>query len=325
MKIITPEVKIMRTGLETDFMTPEQFIEKVGRTCYKSEDKITETSAEKFVSGLIKHGHEAMIEHWSLVFRTDEDTYDWFMREYEDLVSDLDIKVENHPRPLLRFTCSDELTDDPRYIISGNIRAWRDFAKACIEKCGILPIDMFHIVKHDYPTFFPEYLKYVPEEFPYNDMIPISISELTEAERKIHQDVTMKFVCDRGVTHEVVRHRVASFAQESTRYCNYAKDQFGNEITVVRPSWCDENSLFYGYWKQFCAEAEYNYISMLNIGATPQEARSVLPHSVKAELIVTMNLDGWEHFFKLRCAPDAQPDMREVAIMARDLFEKEVV
>lgn len=324
MKIIAPEVKIMRTGPETDFMTPEQFIEKVGRTCYKSEDKITETSAEKFVSGLIKHGHEAMIEHWSLVFRTDYIAYDSISFDCNVLQQDLNTRVGDYLRSFIRLTDYEDENGDIRYVVSGNMRAWRDFIKAYVYKFDMIPNYMHGMVRN-YPVFFPEYQDYVPTIISNTFLIPISISELTEAERKIHQDVTMKFICDRGVTHEVVRHRVASFAQESTRYCNYAKDQFGNEITVVRPSWCEEGSKRYELWKKACDKSESNYFDLLIAGATPQEARSVLPHSVKAELIVTMNLDGWEHFFKLRCAPDAQPDMREVAIMARDLFEKEVV
>lgn len=324
MKIIAPEVKIMRTGLETDFMTPEQFIEKVGRTCYKSEDKITETSAEKFVSGLIKHGHEAMIEHWSLVFRTDYATYNNMRSDWNDLMHDKNVECATELRPFIRFTDRIDDNGNDRFIISANMRAWRDHVKACVKAMGHIP-QYLHGVVNNYHLFFPEYQYYIPGIIMNDKLIPISISELTEAERKIHQDVTMKFVCDRGVTHEVVRHRVASFAQESTRYCNYAKDQFGNEITVVRPSWCDEGQMVYTVWYNGCKDCESNYFMLLSEGATPQEARSVLPSSLKAELIVTMNLDGWEHFFKLRCAPDAQPDMREVAIMAHDLFEKEVV
>jgi thymidylate synthase (FAD) len=133
----------------------------------------------------------------------------------------------------------------------------------------------------------------------------------------------MKFVCDRGVSHEMVRHRVASFAQESTRYCNYSGDKFGGEITVVRPSWCSEGTNIYDIWKEGCLKAEEAYFNLLAASGVPQEARSVLPNSTKTEIIVTMNLDGWDHFFSLRCPGNAHPDMREVANMAASLFEEE--
>ena len=135
----------------------------------------------------------------------------------------------------------------------------------------------------------------------------------------------MRFVCDRGVSHEMVRHRVASFAQESTRYCNYSLDKFGKEITVVRPSWCGQDSDLYKRWYEGCKLAESAYFALVDEGATPQEARSVLPNSTKTEIIVTMNLDGWDHFFCLRDNAAAHPDMREVAAMAHCLYNKKVM
>ena len=154
--------------------------------------------------------------------------------------------------------------------------------------------------------------------------MPISVGELSDYERQVHQDITVKFICDRGVSHEIVRHRVASFAQESTRYCNYSQDKFGNEITVIRPSWCGEGEDKYTAWKVGCQNAESAYFNMLADGATPQEARSVLPNSLKTEIIVTMNCDNWKHFFTLRCPSNAHPDMREVANMAAALFDQKV-
>lgn len=308
MNIITPSVEILRTGLETEVVTPEQFIEKVGRTCYKSEDKITDDSAAKFVGNLIKRGHEAMIEHWNLVFKTDMDWYHEFLSDWEMLT----------PRkPYLRFT------DIDKFVISGNMRAWRDYAKACVNDLGYIPRYMYGIIRN-YPLFFPEYQDYVPPIIVNDILTPVSINELSKAERNTHMDVTVKFVCDRGVSHEMVRHRVASFAQESTRYCNYGLDKFNNEITVIRPSWCGPDRTVYDIWKKGCEDAEKTYFAMLDDGATPQEARSVLPNSLKTEIIVTMNLDGWNHFFDLRCPPNAQPDMREVANMARYMFDIEI-
>ena len=129
-----------------------------------------------------------------------------------------------------------------------------------------------------------------------------------------HNSISVKFVCDRGVSHEIVRHRIASFAQESTRYCNYSNDKFGNEITVIEPFFFDKNSEEYKVWWACCATAEVDYFRLIKLGRSPQEARSVLPNSLKTEIVVTMNLREWRHFFRLRCASVAHPQMREIAI-----------
>lgn len=323
MRIIEPSVEIMRTGLEKDFYAnPEQFIEKVGRTCYKSEDKITEDSAARFVSGLVKRGHEAMIEHWNLIFKVQPFWYEQILDDYETLRSSTNLNLKTQMRPYLRFTSHEYSTGDVRCLVSGNMRAWRDFVKACTEGFGFIP-QYLHGVIRCYNLFFPEYQYYIPGIIQNDKLIPVSVNELNDRERQVHQNVTVKFICDRGVSHEIVRHRVASFAQESTRYCNYGLDKFGNEITVIRPSWCKEGEALYDIWKGGCAENEETYFAMLNAGATPQEARSVLPNSLKTEIIVTMNLDGWKHFFGLRCTPDAHPDIQEVAKMAKFMFKHE--
>ena len=319
MKIIEPSVEIMRTGLETETVTPEQFIERVGRTCYKSEDKITDDSAAKFVGNIIKRGHEAVVEHWSLIFKTDRDYYYRFVYEWNYILHNCDKYKDEHLRPFLRFTDYTAKDGEERYIVSGNMRAWRDFIGAYIQKFGHLARYLHGIVR-SHPLFFPEYLVYTPEIF-FNDiLVPISVNDLTDIERKVHQDVTVKFICDRGVSHEIVRHRVASFAQESTRYCNYSQAKFDHEITVVRPSWCNKGNDRYKRWFEGCLNAENGYFSLLDEGCTPQEARSVLPNSLKTEVVVTMNLEGWQHFFNLRCSPAAHPDMQEVANMTRELF-----
>jgi thymidylate synthase (FAD) len=129
-----------------------------------------------------------------------------------------------------------------------------------------------------------------------------------------HYNITVKFVCDRGVSHEIVRHRIASYAQESTRYCNYSNDKFGNEITVIEPCFWNNDLSQYEKWQLACEDAESWYFDLIESGATPQEARSVLPNSLKTEIVVTMNLREWRHFFKLRTASTAHPQMREVTI-----------
>lgn len=192
MKIINADV---------EFITPIdgaailKRLEQCGRVCYKSEAKITDTSAPAFVAGIIKRGHEAVLEHCSF---------------------------------------------------------------------------------------------------------------------------TVKFICDRGVSHEIVRHRVASYCQESTRYCNYSKDGFGSEITVIKPCFLYPNTDGFNLWEEGCLFAEQTYFNLLESGCTPQEARSVLPNSLKTEVVMTANIREWRHFLKLRCSPAAHPQMREVALILLD-------
>lgn len=140
-----------------------------------------------------------------------------------------------------------------------------------------------------------------------------------------HEKITVRFICDRGVTHEIVRHRLASYSQESTRYCNYAKDKFGNEITVIDPSYAfnwEKDSEIYERWWQSCAEAENNYFSLLDLGATAQQARAVLPNSLKTEIVMTANLREWRWFFEKRAHKAAHPQMKELAYPLRDEFRK---
>lgn len=323
MKIIVPSAEILHSGLEKDFMTPEQFIEKVGRTCYKSEDKITDDSAAKFVSALIKRGHEAMIEHWNLIFKTDVLWYEQMIDDYNMLINNCNIQLAERLRYFLRFT--DQTVDGySRCIVSGNMRAWRDFVEAYITGFGFMPGYLYSVI-HRYPLFFPEYQDWVPKNYYGDVLIPITVSDLVgKAEHDVHHCVTVKFTTDRGVSHEIVRHRTSSFAQESTRYCNYAQDKFGNEITVIRPSWCNSDTDIYHEWELSCCRAEGDYFTMLDHGATPQQARSVLPSSLKTEVIMTTNLQGWDHFFFLRCARDAHPDIQELANMTQQLFDGEL-
>lgn len=138
-----------------------------------------------------------------------------------------------------------------------------------------------------------------------------------------HFNVTVKFICDRGVSHEIVRHRLASYCQESTRYCNYSKDSFDSEITVIEPLFLIPDTFGYDEWKEACQTAEGAYFNLLEWGCTPQEARAVLPNSLKTEVVMTANLREWRHFFKLRCAKAAHPQMREVAIpLCKELQKK---
>ena len=129
-----------------------------------------------------------------------------------------------------------------------------------------------------------------------------------------HAGFSVKLICDRGVSHELVRHRMASFAQESTRYCNYSKGRFRGEIAVVKPNFLDEKSALYGEWEAACRYAEKAYFAMLDNGATAQEARSVLPNSLKTEVVMTANLREWRHILRLRCSSHAHPQMKELMV-----------
>ncbi len=130
-----------------------------------------------------------------------------------------------------------------------------------------------------------------------------------------HEKATVMFIIDRGVSHELVRHRVgAAYSQESTRYCSYNKDKFGKEITVIEPYFLLGKTEAYGLWQEACLTIEKNYMAMLQSGCSAQEARSILPNSLKTEIVVTYNLREWRHFFRLRCDQAAHPQMRQAAI-----------
>ncbi len=143
-----------------------------------------------------------------------------------------------------------------------------------------------------------------------------------------HEKVSVRVICDRGVTHEIVRHRLASYSQESTRYCNYTKDKFGGEISVIEPcfwlSGSDEDREKQKTWRDAMEASEKAYLRLIELGASAQEARSVLPNSLKTEIVMTMNLREWRHFFRLRTAPGSHPQMREVAIPLLEEFKKRI-
>lgn len=139
-----------------------------------------------------------------------------------------------------------------------------------------------------------------------------------------HEKLTVKFICDRGVTHEIVRHRIASYSQESTRYCNYSKDKFGNELTFIRPCFWADDSEEYAVWKQAMVDIEKTYVKLISLGAKPEEARSILPNSLKTEIVCTMNLREWRHFFRLRTAERAHPQIREISVALLDELKKRI-
>lgn len=289
MKLIESSVQIIE---EKD---PYKMIELAGRTCYKSEDKITENSAKEFVDRMIKLGHGAMLEHGTIYLKID--------------------KTEDGHLPPARLYWSD-----------GNHKKYTK------------------VRKHGNSIYVTTNLRVIVENNRLDDL-QYQVEPTEHHEKRI----TAKFICDRGVSHEFVRHRVFSFAQESTRYCGYSKDKFGNDITYIIPSWLDLPEGKYSNWDndwcdvselkllypevdnlsdpancflQSIKNAEYYYFMLINRGWKPQQARQVLPNATKTELVMTGFESDWEHFFSLRCSGAAHPDAKKLADELYKLIHK---
>jgi len=278
-------------------------IELAARTCYKTEDAVKDGSDEQIVSMLIARQHTAMLEHGDYIFLVDDykilDNVAYCLHRHE--------KDTGHR---IRLFFTDKAS---RPIISGNIRAWRELMASNSMAAWYFSgaID---------PIFIGDI---VPEE---ERVVDGRIHQLHYAdlkgglEQRVHLRQTVRFTVDRGVTHEFVRHREMSFAQESTRYCNYTQDKFGNEITVIEPCFLEEGTEKYSLWKRQCMSAETAYTTMLHLGMKPQEARTVLPHSTKADLIVTGTLGQWRSFFDLRALEVTGPAHPQAAEVAKALL-----
>ena len=287
MKLIESSVQIIE---EKD---PYKMIELAGRTCYKSEDKITEDSAKEFVDRMIKLGHGAMLEHGTIYLKID--------------------KTEDGHLPPARLYWSD-----------GNHKKYT------------------RVRKHGNSIYVTTNLRVIVENDRLDDL-QYQVEPTEHHEKRI----TAKFICDRGVSHEFVRHRVFSFAQESTRYCDYSKDKFRNDITYIIPSWLDLPEGKYSDWDndwcdvselkllypevdnlsdpancflQSIKNAEYYYFMLINRGWKPQQARQVLPNATKTELVMTGFESDWEHFFELRCSGAAHPDAKKLADELKSLM-----
>ena len=294
MKLIKSSYKIIpqEAGLEGIYKA----IEMAGRTCYKSEDKITDTSAKEFVDRMIASGHNAMLEFGTIYLKCPISVYYVECGEVEETDNPLDSYLDNAYSKGIEVWNQDKSKKGYCYITT-NLRV---------------------LVENNWL----EDLQYICEPTEYH-------------EKRVH----VKFITDRGISHELVRHRVFSFAQESTRYCNYSKDKFGNELTFIIPSWFSEEkqaniSLKYSdligennaelLCKQFLCNSEITYNKLLEEGWKPQEARAVLPNSLKTELVVTGFISDWKHFFELRDSSNAHPDMQAlVAPLHKEFKDKE--
>lgn len=281
MKLIKPSFTILHQapGLEGIYKQ----IELAGRTCYKSEDKITPDSAKAFVERMINSGHGAMLEHGTVYLGMPIETI-------IPIEANGWGKYESNKYSKGGVVCS--INGEKRVAITTNLRV--------LVENGWL-----------------DDLQYICEPTKYHE-----------------KRITVRFICDRGVSHEFVRHRVFSFAQESTRYCNYSKDKFGNELTFIQPCYLNEAELAqYGPYHLvsrnkspesifICSlnNAEKDYLTLIESGWKAQEARAVLPNALKTELVMTGFVTDWQHFFDLRCASNAHPQARELAIPLYEEF-----
>jgi thymidylate synthase (FAD) len=289
MKLIKPSFEIIeqQPGLEGIYKQ----IEQAGRTCYKSEDKITEDSAKGFVDRMIKSGHGAMLEHGTVYLSIP-------YNEAYSLLPDTNWVIDSYgknPYSIIRL-------HGPYFYVTTNYRV--------LVENGWL-----------------DDLKYLCEPAEHH------------AKR-----ITVKFIMDRIGSQSFCRHRVFSFAQESTRYCNYSRDKFNNEVTFILPCWVtdihSENSydmeLLNNYplaetenmspesieFIRSLVYGESSYFTLLEAGWKPQQARTVLPNALKTELVMTGFINDWKHFFDLRCATNAHPQAQELAIPLREEFVK---
>lgn len=290
MKLIESSVQIIE---EKD---PYKMIELAGRTCYHSQDKITEDSAKEFVDRMIKLGHGAMLEHGTIYLTLDGE--DPNLR-----------KIQNNP----------------------------------YTKVNIIPYEV--LTEGNYTISYKAYITTNLRVLVENNLKELLCYQVEPTEHH-EKRITAKFICDRGVSHEFVRHRVFSFAQESQRYCNYNKDKFNNELTFIKPTWLDIPTGDYTYWDgDWCDidnmkiqlpsdngvadnflwclnNAGMQYRLLINKGLKPQEARGVLPNATKTELVMTGFESDWEGFFKLRCSGAAHPDARKLADELYKLIHK---
>lgn len=287
MKLIKPSFEILdqQCGLEGIYKQ----IEIAGRTCYKSEDKITENSAKEFVDRMIKSGHGAMLEHGTV--------YLYFKYNCYNIQDDIFInKYKNNKYSIVN---SIGLDDNPE-------NDYKDiYGEDGLGLCQYAITTNFRVLVEN---GWLDDLQYICEPTEYHE-----------------KRVSVKFICDTGVSHEFVRHRVFSFAQESTRYCDYTKDRFNRELTFIKPLWIsnipitditEDEKVFLEYLKN----VEDTYFFLRDSNWTPQEARAVLPKCVKTELVMTGFVSDWRHFFELRDAASAHPQAKELAHPLHETF-----
>lgn len=296
--------------MDSENMSPAQFIEKIGRICYKSEDKITDTSAEKFIKMLESNKHYAMLEHYHIYIKAPSQFVNRFSDRLNKLYSSINVIASYNAgvRNFVNITINGD--DDYKYgYISGSIRAFLELSELSVLQAEINLDDVFNSIAKAIPEFKDKFSNNKPIESDIKILTPKQFIEDVKSGNNVtaaneilrkHLTHTVLFTCDRGVTHELVRHRVASYAMESTRYCNYSKGKFDSKITVVQPVFWQIDSPEYNAWLNACIAANDAYISLINNGAAPQQARDILPHSVKADIVITATETEWQHILNLR-------------------------
>ncbi|MGD9947748.1 MAG: FAD-dependent thymidylate synthase [Desulfobulbus sp.] len=304
MRIIEPSVTILD---ELDQQSLPVRIEFCGRICYKSEDKIDNQSAVPFVRKMSEYGHNSVLEMGVTTFTLTTLT-----------VEAVDAFFFQQPK----FLQIDRL-NERTLLISGSVRAF-------IEMALTHPNDhvsraLVHALQQEHPYFF-ETLDWRPcpeaEQVSVKKVSLADLEQLPQEQFAKHRYLAVKFIVNRAVTHELVRHRPCTFLQESQRYCRYSADKFGNEVTFIKPVFFSEATDEYAIWKQSMEAMEAQYFRLLET-STPQAARTVLPNSCKTEIIVYANLQEWKHILTLRTSSAAEPSMREVMIpLQRMLREK---
>jgi len=272
-------------------------LEACGRICYKSEEKITVDSALPFVKKIAEHGHNSVMEMAVVTLR---------LRCTAIQITDL---LQCQPKFLTIDVVENGL------LVTGSIRTFRELYST-FSRIEVISA-MVDFLGSRHPFLFENVWK--PDNKSDTSDIVVEKISLEEVEHfaadllSRHRFLGVKFIVNRAVTHEIVRHRPCSFLQESQRYCRYSQDKFGNQVTFIRPMFFAPDSPEYNLWKEAMEETEALYLQLLET-STPQAARTVLPNSCKTEIIVYCNLAEWRHIFRLRTTPAAEPSMREVMI-----------
>ena len=341
MKIVEPSYEILIHPDQEEHDDVLKYIEKIGRTCYKSEDKITAESAPKFINMLRDRGHWAMLEHFRFVLRANYTMFDLlevletterfdfpslrtFTRFIEYTINNPEYPEDengNEAEQVTVFSFSITTINNVLREISNRIDEFTDTT----ELAAIYYIAYFMNVNYPELIVIDELTQKIFNSFTEYDYSVISsigfACFIDDDSFPKHEWQTVKFTCSRGFSHECVRHRPASYAQSSTRYCNYSKGQFGSELNIIDirktldtlPEEADKEEI-YQVWKASCEDIEEAYMAMINLGAAPQIARSVLPNSLMTEVNMTATLEEWHHFFKMRADKPAHPEMKQLAV-----------
>lgn len=303
MKIIDPYFQIQD---DLDRKSLAIRLEECGRICYKSEDLITEDSALPFVRKIAAHGHNSVMEMAVVTLQ----------------VGCTPVQATALLGCQPKFLIIDQRGDG--LLVTGSIRTFRELYLRCPDNEIISSITAFLGSRHPYlfEGVWSAKEAWQPERLLPVEKLPLDQVDRLPAELVLkHRYVGVKFVVNRAVTHEIVRHRPCSYLQESQRYCRYNQDKFDNQVTFIRPMFFKDGSEELRLWTKAMSETEALYLQLLTT-SSPQAARTVLPNSCKTEIIVYCNLEEWRHIFRLRTTNAAEPSMREIMIPLAEKLRK---